>query len=348
MIFSLVIPVYNVEKYVGDCIESILRQSYPNYEIILVDDGSTDDSGTICDRYAEQFPEKVKVIHNENQGPMRARLCGVQAISGDVCLFVDSDDYLRDDALDLLQNRFLETGCDMILFNASTSADFSGRFTDYKFRDGQCFANEKKAEIYEMIITTNKLNPLWLKAVQTNILAMIPESYHDFTGNNANDLMLSLPLLTNAKKICYLDQSLYYYRPRPDSIVHSYNPKRHQSIKKVHMELEKYIDEWGLGALHGKHYAREVRGWIVSLKRLLMNSNAIPEHIMHELSEDDYFRKAYGNMDHSALSGSERTLSKWLYRRKYRRLLWAGKVLRFRKAAKQKMKRSLKPIRNDD
>ncbi|MGI6173543.1 MAG: glycosyltransferase family 2 protein [Christensenellales bacterium] len=341
MTFSIMIPVYNVEVYVGECIESILRQSYPNFEIILVDDGSTDGSGTICDRYQERFPEKVRVIHNENQGLLRARLCGIRAALGDVCLSVDSDDYIRYDALDCLHKRFLETGCDMIFFNASTSADFRRRFQNYRFGDGQCFEGGSKAALYEVMITTSTLNQIALKAVKGNLLATIPDAYRDFDVSQGEDLLLSLPVTTNAKKVCHLDQNLYYYRIRQDSISHAYNPKRHRSIKAVHMEMEKYIDIWGLGTLHAKHYAREVRGWIDCLKRMLVCSDAIPEDILREMSEDDYFRKAYRNMDRDLLSERDMLLSTWLYERKYCCIAWAGKAHRLAAATKDKMKSSI-------
>lgn len=92
---SVIVPVYNVEKYLVECIDSILAQSYSNLEIILVDDGSTDQSGAICDQYAAQHSEKVKVIHKSNGGLSSARNAGLDAATGEYISFIDSDDKIK-------------------------------------------------------------------------------------------------------------------------------------------------------------------------------------------------------------------------------------------------------------
>ncbi len=96
--FSVIIPVYNVERYLKECIDSVLKQDYLNYEVILVDDGSTDSSGTICDLYAEKY-KKVKVIHKKNGGLSDARNAGLSMAQGEYIIFVDSDDWIELDAL---------------------------------------------------------------------------------------------------------------------------------------------------------------------------------------------------------------------------------------------------------
>lgn len=96
--FSIIVPVYNVEKYLKECIESILKQNYINYEILLIDDGSTDKSGIICDLYAEQYAQ-ISVIHKSNGGLSDARNVGLDYAQGDYIMFVDSDDWIEYDAL---------------------------------------------------------------------------------------------------------------------------------------------------------------------------------------------------------------------------------------------------------
>lgn len=338
MKFSIVIPVYNVEQYLEECIESVLNQTYQNFEIILVNDGSTDRSGEICDRYQKSCPGKIQVIHNENQGQMRARLCGVQSAMGELCLIIDSDDCIRLDMLTLLHGKFQETNCDMVLFNASKSADFGIPLLDLKFGDGQLFEGKAKKEIYEQIITTSRLNSVGMKAFRINLLQELPNQLTNFWGKNAEDLLLSLFLVSNADKICYFNQNLYYYRQRPDSIVHTYNPERNQSIKKVHMEMEKYIDIWGMQEFHSQHYAREVRGWVECLWQMLKHVKRRTALSMRELAEDEYFRNAYTRMDKSALTRRELVLSKWLYQKRYWEIWMAGALLRTAQAAKQNIK----------
>ena len=95
---SVIVPVYNAQAYLRECVDSILSQTYQHIEVILVDDASTDDSGRICDDYGEQ-DERVRVVHKENGGPGSACVAGMKAASGDYYMFVDSDDYVEPDTL---------------------------------------------------------------------------------------------------------------------------------------------------------------------------------------------------------------------------------------------------------
>ena len=98
---SVIVPVYNTEKYLDECIQSILNQSFTNFELLLIDDGSTDRSGAICDQYAAK-DERVRVFHKENGGVSSARNVGLDEAKGEWIAFVDSDDYLLSNALDLI------------------------------------------------------------------------------------------------------------------------------------------------------------------------------------------------------------------------------------------------------
>lgn len=115
MKFSVIIPVYNVKPYLGECLDSILSQTYGDFEMILVDDGSTDGSGELCDRYAAQ-DARICVIHQSNQGLSAARNHGIAQAKGEYLMLVDSDDYLlRRNALELLAER--ADGCDLVAFD---------------------------------------------------------------------------------------------------------------------------------------------------------------------------------------------------------------------------------------
>ena len=90
MRFSVLVPVYNVENYIEQCLDSILGQTFQDFELVLVDDGSTDRSGIICDEYQTLYPKQIKVIHKENQGLISARRIGIKEATGEFCIFVDS------------------------------------------------------------------------------------------------------------------------------------------------------------------------------------------------------------------------------------------------------------------
>ena len=338
MKFSIIVPVYNVEEYIAPCVDSLLKQTHRDVEIILIDDGSVDGSGAICDQYAGRHPERIKVRHSINQGPHMARMQGIDMVSGDAVLFVDADDMLRADALVQIASCFEKTNCDMILFNASRDEDFRTAFYEFPFENGQCFGDRDKEILYKEIILNNNMNSLCLKAVKREVLSAISEECRRFSGRHAEDLWLTLPLLTAAQRIAFLNQNLYYYRTRSGSIVHSYNPARHRSIRTVHEMMERYIDTWGMEEYHPLHYAREVRGWIECLKMVLVNGKNQELPVLRELAEADYFIKAYDKMERNVLSRSDALLAEWLYRKQYGWILMAGKILRGIKAMKRHLK----------
>lgn len=116
-LISIIVPVYNVEKYLPQCVDSLLQQTYPNVEIVLVDDGSPDQSGRICDEYAAK-DQRVKVIHQKNQGVSAARNNGMAAASGEWITFVDADDWFDTDACQHLINEAQkQDGCDVVIFS---------------------------------------------------------------------------------------------------------------------------------------------------------------------------------------------------------------------------------------
>lgn len=113
---SVIVPVYNVEKYLARCIDSILKQSYSDLEIILVDDGSTDNSGKICDQYRE-IDDRIVVIHKQNGGLSDARNVGMKKANGQYLAFVDSDDFIHPRMYEILMNLLLDYKADMVISN---------------------------------------------------------------------------------------------------------------------------------------------------------------------------------------------------------------------------------------
>ena len=124
---SVIIPVYNVEKYLSKCIESVLEQDFSDYEIILIDDGSTDTSGKLCDEYAENY-SAIKVIHQQNKGLGGARNTGIEAAEGQYLLFVDSDDYIRDNIMTFLYDTAVCNDSDIVAFGMDYVYESGGKF----------------------------------------------------------------------------------------------------------------------------------------------------------------------------------------------------------------------------
>ena len=128
--FSIIIPIYNVERYLETCVNSILTQTYSDYEVILVDDGSPDRCGELCDHYAES-DSRVKVVHKVNGGLSSARNAGLDIAMGEYVIFVDSDDYWDDTmALEHIQKNLAESNADLLVFPAKRFYEDENRFTN--------------------------------------------------------------------------------------------------------------------------------------------------------------------------------------------------------------------------
>ena len=318
MKFSVIVPVYNVQDYLGECIESVIKQTYQNFEIILVDDGSTDQSGSICDQYALLYPLKIKVVHAKNGGPFRARLIGMKEAGGDFLLFLDSDDCLRKDSLEKIFDGFVYDNCDMILFDAGECDKFPTIQIKNNLSKGSIFEGASKKEMYYNLIRGFIPNSVCLKAVRTEC-AKIPEHYYCCEVKNGEDLLLSAHLMTYCQKIKYIDEALYHYRNRVGSAVHTFNTSRKESIKFVHTELGKYIDQWGIPELKPLHNARKVRGWVYDVELLMRNRKKLGRLIYRQevkrMSTDPYFRSSYKAMARGLLSPKDRLLAFCLYHR---------------------------------
>lgn len=321
MKISIIVPVYNVQDYLVECIESVLNQTSQDFELVLVDDGSTDDSGSICDLYASRLPQQVKAVHATNRGAFQARLRGIQEVDGDVLMFLDSDDCLRKDALEYINACFIKNDCDMVLFDASESDKFPSSIIINKLNSEDRFEGNTKKHLYKMILEGRIPNSVCLKAVRRSCVD-IPEEFHNCYAKYGEDLLLSVHLMTYCSKIVYLNEGLYHYRIRPGSAVNSIKVQAiNDSVKTVHTEIENYIDEWNLPELKPLHNARKVKGWVRNFSFLQAEKKSIAKSVYKEVSgsmaKDSYFRSAYKHMDAIYLSYYERIMAWSLFKKQY-------------------------------
>ena len=216
ILYSVIVPVYKVENYVKECIESVLHQTYRNYELILVDDGSPDNSGTICDGYSNGY-EKITVYHIKNEGALHARMFGVSRAHGDYVVFLDADDLLEKKALEVIDKTVREDNCDCVIYGMVL-------FQGEKITESITVADRDiiidKHDLYEKCFFSPWYNSLCRKAVKKTILSGVDCSdyYHVSLGE---DLLLSLDILKNSQTVCFIPDILYRYRMNPGSATHS-------------------------------------------------------------------------------------------------------------------------------
>ena len=217
-LISVIIPVYNVEKYLKKCVNSIIDQSYKNLEIVLVDDGSTDKSGDICDDYLK-IDERIKVIHKNNGGLSDARNVGIDNSTGVYIGFIDSDDFIKNDMFEILYNAIKKTKADLAMCRV---IDCYGSIPDIKNENLKVKSLSPDQAIANVLeskeISVNAVSKLYKKELFDNLKFEVKRT--------AEDAIIMIELITKCKKIAYVNAIEYYYIHRENSITTSeFNPR---------------------------------------------------------------------------------------------------------------------------
>jgi len=238
-LISIIVPVYNVEKYLESCLESIINQTYKNLEIILVDDGSTDESGNICDKYANK-DKRIKVIHKKNGGLSDARNIGIKESTGKYLTFVDSDDYIVNDYVEYLFNLIKKYKTNMSICTYSIVTT-SGKHI--LTNDGFIEQNMKKIKALDCLLcekgfTVSACAKMYSKDLFKNIEFPV--------GKLCEDNGTTYKLIDKCDYVAYGEKSKYLYFKRDNSIMTSkFNIKKFDLIELVDImseELSKYSE----------------------------------------------------------------------------------------------------------
>ncbi len=320
--FSIVIPVYNAEKYLDECVESVLSQSVADFELILVNDGSTDSSGHICDRFALR-DERVRVIHQQNSGHITARMNGVSAAVGDYIMFIDSDDYWLDGALSKVENNLERFGCDMLVFRLRR-----GDETCHDFFGGER-ADISHSEYFTVSLAESGMNSLVIKTYARKLFKNVDIS--SFSGlRNSEDLVLSTMLAKAAAKISYVPDVLYYYRPNEGSITNSFNAKEIDEFIISRSFLWAELERLGLDNDDNKKvlysgFLRRVSDWAYQAS---VSSMTTEEKISHlsKVCESDMFSEAIKSADLSQFGKAKRMRLRLLDSRRFRFMMLLDKI----------------------
>lgn len=233
---SVVIPVYNIEKYIQRCVESILRQNYKEFEIVLIDDGSTDNSGRICDMLASTS-DKIRVFHKENQGVSIARNLGLSEAIGDYITFVDSDDYVSPQYIEHLVNGAKQESCGLV------QAGFIAKRTTSQ-EEVKCIDKETLTEDGEIIFKKIRgfvCSKLFLRdVIITHGIEFSPEL------TLAEDLCFVLDYIYHIRKVRFIEATDYYYNIRDGSAskkIHKFTNLYTQIVKEYNLVLRLY-EKW--------------------------------------------------------------------------------------------------------
>lgn len=246
MFVSFLVPVYNVEKYLEKCVDSLLLQTGCDFEIVLLDDGSTDSSGSICDRYAARHPN-IRVIHKGNEGLLMTRRRGFSEARGDWFICVDSDDYVAPTLLERVVAMIEKTGADMVMYNFEYfNAQGVHTPSRLKLNDGEIFEGDGKQRIYEKRLLSVDVNSLCIRAINRVLLDFTSDYSSCGIRNMCEDALQILPLYTNAQRIACIDAPLYYYRKGDDSITARTTMDSWRSSQRLFDYTEPYLKIWNV------------------------------------------------------------------------------------------------------
>lgn len=211
---SIIVPVYNVEKYIDRCMKSMQSQTYNNIEIVLVDDGSSDNSGIICDEYAER-DERVHVIHQKNGGVSRARNVGIEHARGEYITFVDPDDWIEVDTIEVAVRAMQQNNLDVVLFGYSIDYENGRRKTYESCKEFQIVSSEKMM----LRIMSSKYNDVtWSTCGKVYAYKIAKDIRFPEGIAVCEDLPYCWDIITNVDRVGFIPDRLYHYYMRTGSV----------------------------------------------------------------------------------------------------------------------------------
>ncbi len=276
---SIITPVYNSEKYLKDCVNSVLSQTFKDFELVLVNDGSTDQSGEICDSFAKE-DKRIKVIHKKNEGPTAARKQGAMESSGEYITFLDSDDLLKSCLLEKLMEYITNHNPDAIIFGYDRfgEATQENESTIPLLEEG-LYSGDNLKEIKNNLIYSDRdiltiPYGVWGKVFRREDYIkyqdrVIKELY------KGEDLAVNAPLLANCKRVYVSHLCGYLYRDTPGSIMNSFKEDEPQQMFLLADYLSECLD---------KKYERKIGVYVVThifdyLDRAILNVKSYSDYI---------------------------------------------------------------------
>lgn len=251
---SVVVPVYNVELYLDQCIESIINQTYNNLEIILVDDGSLDNCPILCDEWKKK-DSRIKVIHKKNAGLGMARNTGIENATGDYICFIDSDDFIEKNTFEKCIEKLQKFKYDVIFYGHDKHDGFVSLKEyipspkKYEYFDNKSIVNELLPEMIIDVPYSHKTNMILSACMCLLKKSLIIDNDWRFVSERkiiSEDIYSMFKLLRKANSICIINEVFYHYRINNSSLTRSFRIDRFDQIKKLHIELMKLVNDENL------------------------------------------------------------------------------------------------------
>lgn len=248
-LISVIIPVYNVENYIEKCLETLINQTYKKLEIILIDDGSSDNSGNICDKYQKE-DSRIKVIHKKNEGASEARNVGIEQATGKYLAFVDADDYIDYTMLEKMYNQIKQDNAQIVFCGYSRINDIG--IEKENFLDIEKYPKDKTI-LYSLIgALPNDKNDIiigtsvWICLYDLNIIKSNNIFFKSQKIYMSEDILFQIEYLEHVKKVGLIKEPLYKYRYNENSLSTKYKKDRFEKQKVLYREEKRVLEEKGI------------------------------------------------------------------------------------------------------
>lgn len=256
---SVIIPVYNVEKYLHRCVNSVLNQTMQEFEIILINDGSTDNSGKICEEY-KQMDKRIKVIHKKNARVSAARNDGIRLAKGNYVSFLDSDDWIEPGMFQVMLEKAEKLNLDLIMCDYKKKSDNYEELRTYSIRSGYYSRTDIKRELFKCLIMFENLEypPTISNCTCLINLEYIKRNhiYYDEDIHFDEDSLFGSKIMYHANNFYYLKDSYFYnYFYNPNSTTNTYNSKRWNSFILINERLIDYFER----TLEEFNFSRQIK-----------------------------------------------------------------------------------------
>ena len=296
MRYSVIIPIYNCEDHLIECLESIVNQYNDNFELLLINDGSTDNSLAICNEYKNKY-SFISVYSKENKGLLLTRRFALKLAKNEWIVWVDADDYLAPNYFEKI-SRVIENNSDidMILIKSQTiSDDGKNLWTDDSYyHNGRLFKNNKDFyRLFYDLCNDFQINAMWKKIAKKAIYD-VDTDYSSYEKVKGEDLLQSVPLLDRAKMVYYLDEPLYNYRLSTNGLGRNLKPKYVKDFQTVYSVLLKYISKkYYRNKSIYKAFSRHYNTYLASLLKALPINTARDDYqdIINRVKSDKVIQK---------------------------------------------------------
>ncbi len=253
---SVIVAVYNAQNYLAKCIDSLLAQTLTEFEVLLINDGSTDNSGAICDEYSQK-DERVRVFHKENGGVSSARNLGIKEAAGQYTIHLDSDDYTEPDMLEKMYNHAVETESDIIV------ADFFIEEKDKQTIIKQSIREFDNSEIIKQILNGSLHGSVWNKLIRASFYKNLNIEFEK-NLSYCEDMLFNIECLLNNPKVEKIESSFVHYVQRENSLIRELSEKTFVESFKLIETLENKL---------GVSYQESINFFKLVIKRRMIISN---------------------------------------------------------------------------